>query len=159
MVQAIAGAEARPKTQDASRRCGDRRSSTGSGDGEASRSEAKQVRVDIAQGLSEEGCGSGPRSMLAHRRGPLSVCRHSVSADTIDIARRFVSGKPVGTHPEQQSSGMVNARRVRRSGECKGPARWRGFWRSSSSCQLFVMAFHGLGIEADLAPDLAAALG
>lgn len=90
-------------TKDANRRCGDTRSSTGSGDGEASRSEAKQIWVDIAQGLSHEGCGSGPRSVFQHRRGPLSVCSHSVSADTVDIARRFGSGKPVGTYPEQRA--------------------------------------------------------
>lgn len=103
MSQAIASAEVRPKTRYASRRCGDTRLSTGSGDGEASRSEAKQVRVDIAQFLLTQGCGSGPRSVFHHRRGPLSVCRYLVSADHIDIARRFVSGKPAGTHPERRA--------------------------------------------------------
>lgn len=35
--------------------------------------------------------------------------------NTVDIARTIVSGKPVGTHPERQSSGMVNGARGSRS--------------------------------------------
>ena len=34
-----------------------------------------------------------PSLMLKHRRGPLSYCRYSVSADHPEIARSFMSGK------------------------------------------------------------------
>lgn len=40
----------------------------------ASPMRGERLRVDIAQGLSQEGCGSGPRQTLARRRGLLSVC-------------------------------------------------------------------------------------
>src|SRR6218665_3048903 len=53
----------------------ERRVSTGGRREDASTQEAKRIRVDIAGGLSSEGFWSGPRSVLAHRRGPLSVCR------------------------------------------------------------------------------------
>ncbi len=148
MVQAVAGARAPAKTQDANWRCADRRSSTGSGDGEASRSEAKQVRVDIAQGLSKEGYGSGPCSMLAHRRGPLSVCRYSVSADTIDIARRFVSGKPARTQPEQRAPVWLT-RDAETSGQKIAPRKrghGRGFLRDryAGTLNRTVVFFPGL---------------
>lgn len=108
--------------------------------------------------LRTQGCGSGPRSVFEHRRGPLSVCIYSVSADPVDIARRIVSGKPVRTHPEQRAPVWLTAYAAT-SRQKNSPARRRGSWTSSSSCQLLVLAFHGLGIENDLAPDLVPALG
>lgn len=77
-------------------------------------------------------------------------CRHS-----LEFRVRQAGQNAPGT----KSPGMVNGRRVPLSGERKGPARWRGSWTSSSSCQLPVLALQGLGIENDVAPDLVPALG
>lgn len=85
--------------------------STGERVGDASGREAKRLRIDIAGGLSREGCGSGSRLVLAHRREPLSDCRtrgfcsHSRHIPVSHV--RQAGENASGT----ESSGMVNNRR------------------------------------------------
>lgn len=91
---------------------------------------AKQVRVDIAGGLLRQGYRSGSRSVFQHRRGPLSICRHLVSADPVDLARRTRSGKPVGTHPEQRAPVWLTGDAAKKPGRrCIRAHDWR--WQGS----------------------------
>ncbi len=77
----------------------------------ASPMNGERLRVDIAQGLSHEGCGSGPRQTLARRRGPLSVCcNFSFSEHTISSPEEPLQ-QVERTHPERKSPRMVNGRR------------------------------------------------
>lgn len=68
----------------------------------------ERLRVDIAQGLSREGCGSGPRQTLPRRRGLLSICcNFSFSGHRIPSPEQPLQ-QVDRTHPERKSPRMVN---------------------------------------------------
>lgn len=91
---------------------------TGEDDESSSVPRKLQVRVFIAQGLSIQGCGSGPRLVFQHRRGPLSVCRSTFSADQIKLPRYPACSKGPRNTPGTDPAVMVNGRRGWR---CRGP--------------------------------------
>lgn len=86
---------------------------TGEDDKNSSVARKLQVRVFIAQGLSIQGCGSGPRLVFQHRRGPLSVCRSTISADPTKLPRYPLCSKGPWNAPGTDPAGMVNGRRGR----------------------------------------------
>lgn len=77
----------------------------------STRQYARLVRVFIAQMPFQEGCGSGPRPVFHHRRGPLSHCRSSTSADTTTLPRHSTYSKGPWNAPGTDPADIVNGRR------------------------------------------------